>query len=82
MQEEYDSLVANGTWELNTILEGSRSVECKWVFRTKHDASGIRPDLAFAVSTVSQFIAKAGPPHWMAVKHFLRYLKGSLELKL
>ena len=39
MQEEYDSLVANGTWELNTLPEGRRSVEYKWVFRTKHDAS-------------------------------------------
>jgi hypothetical protein len=43
---------------------------------------GTRPDLAFAVSTVSQFMAKAGPSHWMAVKRILRYLKGSLELKL
>jgi hypothetical protein len=43
---------------------------------------GTRPDLAFTVSTVSQFMAKAGPSHWMAVKRILRYLKGSLELKL
>ena len=43
---------------------------------------GTRPDLAFAVSTVSQFMAKAGPSHWMAVKRILRYLKRSLELKL
>jgi hypothetical protein len=43
---------------------------------------GTRPDLTFAVSTVSQFMIKAGPSHWMAVKRILRYLKGSLELKL
>ncbi len=43
---------------------------------------GTRPDLAFAVSTVSQFMAKAGPPHWMAVKRIMRYLKGTLDLKL
>jgi hypothetical protein len=43
---------------------------------------GTRPDLAFAVSTVSQFMAKASPSHWMAVKRILRYLKRSLELKL
>jgi hypothetical protein len=40
-----------------------------------------RPDLTFTVSTVSQFMAKAGPSHWMAVKRILRYLKGSLEFK-
>jgi hypothetical protein len=40
MQEEYDSLMANGTWELNTLPEGLKSIGCKWVFRTKYDASG------------------------------------------
>jgi hypothetical protein len=39
IQEEYDSLMANGTWELNTLPEGRKSVGCKWVFRTKYDAS-------------------------------------------
>ena len=28
------------TWELSTLPEGHRSVGCKWIFRTKHDASG------------------------------------------
>jgi hypothetical protein len=40
MQEEYDLLMANGTWELNTLPEGRKSIGCKWMFRTKHDASG------------------------------------------
>lgn len=39
---------------------------------------GIRPDVAFAMSTVNQFMAKVGPLHWMAVKHIMRYLKGTL----
>ena len=43
---------------------------------------GTRPDLAFAVSTVSQFMGKVGPSHWMAVKRILMYLKGILKLKL
>ena len=29
----------------------------------------MRADITFAVSTVSQFMSKAGSPHWMAVKH-------------
>ena len=40
MQEEYDSLMANGTWELASLPKGRKSVGCKWVFRTKRDASG------------------------------------------
>ncbi|OAE20919.1 hypothetical protein AXG93_3256s1660 [Marchantia polymorpha subsp. ruderalis] len=43
---------------------------------------GTRLNLAFAVSTVSQFMAKASPSHWMVVKRILRYLKGSLDFKL
>jgi hypothetical protein len=40
MQEEYGSLMANGTWELVTLPKDRKSVGCKWVFRTKRDASG------------------------------------------
>lgn len=40
MQEEYDSLMANGTWELAPLPKDRKSVGCKWVFRTKKDASG------------------------------------------
>ena len=40
MQEEYDSLMANGTWELTPLPKNRQSVGCKWVFRTKRDASG------------------------------------------
>jgi hypothetical protein len=41
-----------------------------------------RADLAFAVSVVSQFMSKPGPMHWAAVKRIMRYLKGTMELKL
>jgi hypothetical protein len=39
MQEEYGSLMANGTWELVLLPKDRKSVGCKWVFRTKRDAS-------------------------------------------
>jgi hypothetical protein len=45
-------------------------------------AMGTRPDLAFVVSMVSQFMSRAGPSHWMAVKRIMRYLKGTLDLCL
>ena len=41
-----------------------------------------RADIAFAVSKVSQFMSKANPPHWKAVKYMMRYLKGTLDFKL
>ena len=41
-----------------------------------------RADLAFAVSVVSQFMASPAPMHWMAVKRIMRYLKGTLDVKL
>ena len=42
----------------------------------------MRVNIALAVSTVSQFMSKGCPPHWMAVKRIMRYLKGTLDFKL
>ncbi|MCO5577787.1 hypothetical protein L7F22_031620 [Adiantum nelumboides] len=36
-----------------------------------------RPDIAFAVGVVSHYMANPGKKHWNAVKHLLRYLKGT-----
>ena len=40
------------------------------------------PDIAFAVSALSSFVASPAQPHLEAVKHFLRYLKGTRDLGL
>jgi len=40
MQEEYGSLMANGTWELVLLPKDRKSVGCKWLFCTKRDALG------------------------------------------
>jgi hypothetical protein len=45
-------------------------------------AMGTRPDIAFAVSTVSQFSQNPGWEHWEAVKRIFRYLKGTKDLEL
>jgi len=37
-----------------------------------------RPDLAYAVGVVSRYMEAPGKEHWAAVKHILRYLKGTL----
>lgn len=45
-------------------------------------AMGTRPDIAFATSTVAQFLENPGSVHWEAVKRIFRYLKGTKELSL
>lgn len=41
-----------------------------------------RPDIAFAVSYLSQFNTCYGKEHWQAAKRILQYLKGTLEYSL
>jgi hypothetical protein len=43
---------------------------------------GTRPDICFAVQTVSRFNSKPGLAHWEAVKRIFRYLKGTKDLWL
>ena len=38
-----------------------------------------RPDIAYSVSVLSQFMAKPQESHWNAAKTVLRYLKGTLD---
>ena len=41
-----------------------------------------RPDICFAVNTLSQFMVEPRRVHWIATKHVLRYLKGTIEYGL
>ena len=41
-----------------------------------------RPDLAFAISSVSQHMATPSWSYWMAVKRIMRYLKGTVHMRL
>ena len=40
------------------------------------------PDIAYAVGYLARFSSNPGPQHWAAVKHLLRYLKGSMDYRL
>ncbi|KAE8715970.1 hypothetical protein F3Y22_tig00110156pilonHSYRG00076 [Hibiscus syriacus] len=40
-----------------------------------------RPDLAYAVSVISRFMANPGQAHWEALKWTLRYLRGSIDTR-
>jgi len=42
----------------------------------------IRPDLTYAVTTVSRFMLNLEKQYWVAVKWVLRYLRGSARLGL
>ena len=35
-----DSLMANETWELVKLSSGHKPIECKWVFKVKHNNEG------------------------------------------
>lgn len=41
-----------------------------------------RPDILFAVNQLSRYNTNPGPSHWQAVKHLMRYLRGTSTLKL
>ena len=45
-------------------------------------AVATRPDIAHAVGVLSRFSNDPGMAHWTAVKHLMRYLKGTMDLKL
>jgi hypothetical protein len=41
-----------------------------------------RPDIAYAAGVLARFNSNPGLPHWQAVKHVLRYLKGTIDHKI
>ena len=43
---------------------------------------GTRPDLSFAIQYLSRYQANPGQAHWNAALHVLRYLKGTIDLKI
>ncbi|MBW0545952.1 hypothetical protein O181_085667, partial [Austropuccinia psidii MF-1] len=42
-------------------------------------STATRPDLSFAVSTLSQYLERPGIKHWQAFLHVLKYLRGSFD---
>lgn len=45
-------------------------------------AISTRPDIAYAVGVLSRFSSNPGLSHWKAVKHLMRYLNATMDLKL
>lgn len=42
MQEEYDSLLSTGTWELGLLPSDQRALSSKWIFKTKPEMAETR----------------------------------------
>lgn len=40
MQDDYNSLMKNGKWELTTLPKGKDMVGCKWTYRIKFTSDG------------------------------------------
>jgi hypothetical protein len=55
---------------------------CQCVGRLTYLSRTCRPDLAYSVSVVNRFLHNPGARHWNAVKHILRYLKGTTHIEL
>ena len=45
-------------------------------------ANWTRPDITFTVNKLCKFMSNPGPNHWQALKHLMRYLKGTLNFGL
>ena len=45
-------------------------------------ANGRRPDIAFAVNLLARYSSSPTQRHWNGIKHILRYLSGTTDLRL
>ena len=50
--------------------------------RSLYAALSTRPDISYAISTISHFCSNPRMPHWEAVQRIYRYLIGTKDLRL
>lgn len=73
----------------NKLLQASgRALGENDIFKYRSMVGGLqyltltRPDISFAVNKVCQYLSKLIDVHWDAVKHILRYIKGTVNTGL
>ncbi|SCV72356.1 BQ2448_3893 [Microbotryum intermedium] len=66
----------------STPTEHERTRYLQAVGSLMYAALGTRPDLAYAVSYLARFAKQPGPTHWTAIKHILRYIRGTVSYGL
>lgn len=74
---------ADASSKLRKVTRDSDIVDAPYaeaVGRLMYAMTCTRPDIAYAVGKVAQLKAKPSQVHWTAVKHVMRYLKGTANL--
>ncbi|MCO5599975.1 hypothetical protein L7F22_054082 [Adiantum nelumboides] len=52
MQSEYNSIIANETWELTELPQGKQALPCKWVYKKKYTTED--PELKYKARLVAK----------------------------
>lgn len=71
--------------KLSNKKEEENNVDCPYqqaIGSLLYVAQGTRPDISFAVNTLSRFNKNPTAAHWSAVKRIFRYLQGTKDFKL
>nr|GEY31454.1 hypothetical protein [Tanacetum cinerariifolium] len=69
MKEEYDALVKSRMWSLVPRASNTNVVDCKWVYRLKHDKNG----------SITRYKARFVSKRFSATTRILLYLHCTIE---
>nr|GEU88941.1 hypothetical protein [Tanacetum cinerariifolium] len=92
MKAELEMIKKNNIWKLVDLLDGKNAIDMGLVsdflgMEIKQLPNGVhisqrKPNLAFAASFLSRFMGEPSSSHLGAAKRVLRYVKGSLDLRI